>query len=102
MDPLYPAELHIAYPVCCCSLSQRDEFLPEVDGPMQRIADPLQRPCDQPVHSCLIRLQRDEFLPEVTMDPMRGPRRMDGRRGMGDDDEEEEDEFEDEQDPFMP
>lgn len=36
------------------------------------------------------------------MDPMRGPRRMDGRRGMGDDDEEEEDEFEDEQDPFMP
>lgn len=48
-----------------------------------------------------IMLQRDEFLPEVTMDPMRGPRRVGARRGA-DDDDEDEDEFEDDQDPFMP
>lgn len=47
-------------------------------------------------------LQRDEFLPEVTMDPMRGPRRVGARRGMADDDEDEDEDFEDEQDPFMP
>lgn len=47
-------------------------------------------------------LQRDEFLPEVTMDPMRGPRRVGARRGMADDDEEDDEDFEDEQDPFMP
>ena len=43
-------------------------------------------------------VQRDEFLPDVTMDPMRGPRRI---GGLGDDEDEDEDDFEEGQDPFL-